>query len=446
MHSLQRRIAAAAVLRVPRVPTRFFSVAFDREEGDAVSPESTENQYFVKTYNTNGVRTQEGLIITHGKGPYLFDSRGKKFLDFYSGIAVNALGHSDPEWADAIAAQAKKLCHVSNLFHSEPPLRLAKSLIENSSFDKVFFCNSGTEANEGAYKFARLYANKVTKDTPLEGKKNHVIAFKGGFHGRSCGALSLTYKPAIREPFLPLLPGISYAEYNNLDDVRRLISEQTCAIIVEPIQGEGGVLPANADFLQGLRKLATEFGALLICDEVQTGLGRTGKLFGHEVYGIQPDIMTLAKPLAGGLPIGAVLTTAKVAEAVNAGAHGTTFGGNPVVCEAANVVIKRMTQPGFLLHVQKMGRLMAQGLKAIQAKYPNQVKEVRLPIGEAGLYAGVELASPVAPIIADLVDNGVLTISAGEKVLRLCPPLVITETDVQTFLTALDSALANHNA
>ncbi|RHY32588.1 hypothetical protein DYB32_002412 [Aphanomyces invadans] len=329
----------------------FGSAALDEQPAAAaaISAEAAENQYIVKTYNSNGVRTQEGLVITHGKGPYLFDSRGNKYLDFYSGIAVTALGHADPEVAAAVADQAAKLCHVSNLFHSEPPLRLAQTLVENSGFDKVFFANSGTEANEGAYKFARLYANKVTQGTELEGKKNHVIAFKGGFHGRSSGALSLTYKPAIREPFLPLVPGVSFAEYNNLDDVRNLISDRTCAIFVEPIQGEGGVLPAKPDFLRGLRAISNEYNALLICDEVQTGLGRTGKLFGHEVYGVQPDIMTLAKPLANGLPIGAVLTLNKVAEAVPAGAHGTTFGGNPVVCEAANVVVNRLLQPGFLL-------------------------------------------------------------------------------------------------
>ncbi|KAF0725393.1 hypothetical protein Ae201684P_013588 [Aphanomyces euteiches] len=445
MLALHRR-AASTFSRLSRASMSFSSTAASKvEDHEELSPEATENQFIVKTYNSNGVRTKEGLLITHGKGPYLFDSRGNKFLDFYSGIAVTALGHADPQVTEAITAQAQKLSHVSNLFHSEPPLRLAKTLVENSSFDKVFFANSGTEANEGAYKFARLYANKITKDTPLEGKKNHVIAFKGGFHGRSSGALSLTYKPAIREPFLPLLPGISFAEYNNLDDVRRLISDQTCAIIVESIQGEGGVLPATADFLPGLRALADEFKALLIVDEVQTGLGRTGKLFGHEVYGVQPDIITLAKPLANGLPIGAVLTKNHVAEAVTAGAHGTTFGGNPLVCEAANVVVNRILEPGFLLHVQKMGRILAHGLKNIKLKHSGKVADVRLPIGEAGLYAGVEFVGPVAPIIGELVNHGVLAITAGEKVLRICPPLVVLEEDVNHFISALDSAVEKHN-
>ncbi|RQM16579.1 hypothetical protein B5M09_001452 [Aphanomyces astaci] len=443
----RRRVVARALSAAAAQPKRAFgSVAVDRDD-QTISAEAAENKYIVKTYNSNGVRTKKGLVITHGKGPYLFDSHGNKYLDFYSGIAVTALGHADPEVARAVADQAAKLCHVSNLFHSEPPLRLAQTLVENSGFDKVFFANSGTEANEGAYKFARLYGNKVSHGTELEGQKNHVIAFKGGFHGRSSGALSLTYKPAIREPFLPLVPGVSFAEYNNLDDVRRLISTRTCAIIVEPIQGEGGVLPATPGFLQGLRALADEFDALLICDEVQTGLGRTGKLFGHEVYGVQPDIMTLAKPLANGLPIGAVLTSNKVAEAVPAGAHGTTFGGNPVVCEAANVVVNRLLQPGFLLvgiHMLIMGRLLAQGLKSVQAKHPDKIAEIRLPIGEAGLYAGVELVGPAAPIIGDLVDQGVLAITAGEKVIRLCPPLVVTQDEVQTFLTAFESAVAKY--
>ncbi|OQR93066.1 acetylornithine aminotransferase, mitochondrial precursor [Achlya hypogyna] len=421
--------------------------------------EAVEADYLVKTYNSDGVRTKKGLIFTHGKGPYLYDAQGHEYLDFCSGIAVNNLGHADEEWAAAIADQATKVCHVSNLFHSEPPLKLAKKLVNNSTFDKVFFCNSGglfmnththiaagTEANEAAYKFARLHGSQVAKGTPIEGKKNHVIAFKGGFHGRSSGSLSLTYKPAIREPFLPLVPDITFAEYNNLDDVKAQISDRTCAIIVEPIQGEGGVMPAKADFLRGLRALCDAHGALLICDEVQTGLGRTGKLFGHEVYDVQPDLITLAKPLAGGLPIGAVLTKNHVADAVTPGSHGTTFGGNPIVCAAANVVMDRLTEPSFLLNVQKLGRLMAEGLKGLQAKHPTKIKEVRLPIGEAGLYAGVECFEPVGSIVKDLVTKGVIVITAGEKILRLCPPLVISEKDVATFIQALDQSLAAHTS
>ncbi|EQC41678.1 hypothetical protein SDRG_01636 [Saprolegnia diclina VS20] len=438
---LRTPIASSALRRASTAATASPLVDADDVASHA---EAIEKDCIIKTYNPDGVRTQKGLVFTHGKGPYLFDSHGKKYLDFCSGIAVNNLGHADPEWAAAIADQATKVCHVSNLFHSEPPLKLAKKLVEHSTFDKVFFCNSGTEANEAAYKFARLHGNKVAKGTPLEGKKTHVIAFKGGFHGRSSGSLSLTYKPAIREPFLPLVPNITFAEYNNLDDVKAQISDHTCAIIVEPIQGEGGVMPAKADFLIGLRELCDAHNALLICDEVQTGLGRTGNLFGHEVYGVQPDLITLAKPLAGGLPIGAVLTKDHVADAVTPGSHGTTFGGNPIVCAAANVVMDRLTSPNFLFNVQKMGRLMAHGLKELHAKHPTKIKEIRLPIGEAGLYAGVECHGAVGPIVKDLVTKGVITITAGEKVLRLCPPLVITETDVATFIKALDESLAAH--
>lgn len=357
------------------------------------------------TYNNNGVRTLKDLVFTSGKGAHLFDSRGKKYLDFCSGIAVNILGHADPEWVHAITDQAGKLSHVSNLFHSQPPADLAKLLIENSSFSKVFFCNSGTEANEAAYKFARLVSPEKTK----------CIAFQGGFHGRTVGSLSLTHKPAIREPFLPLLPGILFARFNDLDHVEQLLTKDTAAIFVEPIQGEGGVIPADKRFLQGLRALCDENDTLLVCDEVQTGLGRTGRMFAHEAYGIQPDLMTLAKPLAGGLPIGAVLTTDKVAESITPGSHGTTFGGNALVARGALVVVQRLIQDGFLPNVRARGRELSQGLLELKAKYPDVVKQVRLPLDQEGLFAGIECSMPVTPMVHDAAEQGLLVISAGDR-------------------------------
>ncbi|TYZ64036.1 hypothetical protein PybrP1_011894 [[Pythium] brassicae (nom. inval.)] len=357
-------------------------------------PEEYENKYMVKAYNTDGVRGEAGLLFTHGNGQYLYDAQGRQFLDFCAGIAVSGLGHSDTDWYKSLVEAGKGICHTSNLFHTKAPLQLAKTLVDNSCFDKVFFCNSGTEANEGAYKFARLYANRITKDTPLEGKKTEFISFKGGFHGRTAASLSLTHKPYIREAFMPLVPGIYHAEFNNIEDVKAHISDRTAGIYVEPVQGEGGVRPATPEFMRELRRLCDKHNALLIVDEVQCGLGRTGKLFAHENYDVTPDIMTLAKPLAGGLPIGAVLTVNKVAAAVTPGSHGTTFGGNPLICQVATTVLGKIMDPAFLRNVQKRGRYLAEGLKGLQDKYPDKVREVREPVGPGGLFIGFECTKP----------------------------------------------------
>lgn len=367
-----------------------------------------EHDVLMHTYTPNGVRTMEDLVLTHGQGAWLFDANGKKYLDFFSGIAVNILGHSDSEWCAAIADQASKLTHVSNLFHSTPPLELAQLLVEHSTFDKVFFCNSGTEANEAAYKFARLYGAQQSTT------KNKFIAFKGGFHGRTAAALSLTFKPAIREPFLPLVPGIAFADFNNLESVEKLMDEDVAAVFVEPIQGEGGVVPAQKEFLQGLRTLCTAHDTLMICDEVQCGLGRTGYLFAHEPYEIEPDMITLAKPLAGGLPIGAVLAKEHVAKAVTPGMHGTTFGGNALVCRAALVVAERLIQDGFLPRVRDRGQQLSHRLHQLAQKHPKTIRQVRLPLGEAGLFAGIECYMSVGPVVREAAKRGLLVISAGE--------------------------------
>lgn len=261
-------------------------------------------------------------------------------------------------------------------------------------------------------------ANAWCNARPLEGKKTEFISFKGGFHGRTAASLSLTHKPYIREAFMPLVPGVYHAEFNNIDDVKAHISDRTAGVYVEPVQGEGGVRPATPEFMRELRRLCDKHNALLIVDEVQCGLGRTGKLFAHENYDVTPDIMTLAKPLAGGLPIGAVLTVNKVAAAVTPGSHGTTFGGNPLICQVATTVLGKIMDPKFLLNVQKRGRYLANGLKGLQEKYPDKVREVREPVGPGGLFIGFECTKPVGPLTKYALAKGVMIITGGDKYVR----------------------------
>ncbi len=303
-----------------------------------------ESKFIVNTY------VRPDIVFSHGEGCYLYDMSGKRYLDFSSGIAVTALGHSDPQWVAAVADQAGKLVHVSNLYHTEPQTSLARRLVENSFADRVYFGNSGTEANEAAIKFARKYASLNAEPGQPRAK---IVAFSGGFHGRTLGSLAVTYKSRYREPFAPLMPGVTFAPYNDLQAVSEAIDGDTCAVIVEPVQGEGGVNPSTMEFLHGLRRLCDEQHALLIFDEVQCGLGRTGKLWAHEDYGVMPDIMTLAKPLAGGLPIGATLVTEKVAAHIEPGDHGSTFAAGPLVCRAAEVVFDRVSNPRFLDQVRE---------------------------------------------------------------------------------------------
>ena len=389
-----------------------------------------EKQYIVQTY------IRPDVVFTHGKGAYLFDSEGKQYLDFTSGIAVTALGHSDEAWATAVAQQATTLTHVSNLYHTAPQVELAQNLVEYSFADKVFFCNSGAEANEAAIKFARKWKKEQRSRGAGEqgGNLPGIIAFSGGFHGRTIGALSVTYKEQYREPFAPLMPGVVFAEYNNLASAAAVIDNDTCAVIVEPVQGEGGVHPATPEFLQGLRDLCDQHGALLIFDEVQCGLGRTGRLWAHEAYGIMPNIMTLAKPLAGGLPIGAALVTEEVASALKPGDHGSTFAAGPLVCAAANVVFERVNQPAFLAQIQDNAAYLKHRLNKLES---DQITEVRA----AGLLIGVELKGPVNPIIAAARDKGLMLINAGENVLRLAPPLIISREQIDTAVAIIEECL-----
>lgn len=390
---------------------------------------AAEAQYLVQTY------ARPDRVFTHGRGATLCDSEGRKYLDFAAGIAVTALGHSDPEWAQAISEQARQLAHVSNLYHTVPQVELARRLVENSFADRVFFCNSGGEANEAALKFARKYARSRAAAGSQPFAKTNLVAFTGGFHGRTMGALAVTHKAKYREPFAPLLPGVTFATFNDLASAQAAVNGDTCAVIVEPVQGEGGINPATPDFLQGLRALCNEHDALLIFDEVQCGLGRTGRLWAHEAAGVTADVMTLAKPLAGGLPIGAVLVTEAVAGVMKPGDHGSTFAGGPLVCTAAKVVFDRVNQPAFLADVAAKG----QYLQNLLADLPgSKITAIR----GAGLMVGVEFSEPVAPLITAARDKGLIIINAGDNVIRLCPPLIISREQIETAVAILGSCLS----
>ena len=382
-----------------------------------------EARYIVQTYK------RAPVVFTHGEGVNLFDQAGKRYLDFASGIAVIALGHSNPLWMEAITEQIGLLTHVSNLFHTVPHVELARALVENSFADRVFFSNSGAEANEAAFKFARRWAERRHGQGRTE-----VVAFTGGFHGRTMGALSLTHKDKYRHPFQPLIPGVSFTPFNDLEAAGQVISDRTCAVFVEPIQGEGGVHAANPGFLKGLRQLCDMHGALLVFDEVQCGLGRTGELWAHQAYGVTPDLMTLAKPLAGGLPIGVTLMTEAVGAEISAGDHGSTFGAGPLVCSAALAVFKQINHPALLTGVAAKGETLRDGLLALPT---DNLVEVR----GAGLLIGVEFNHPVEPIIGAALERGLIVISAGENVLRICPPLTIDDAEIMAGLDILSECM-----
>ena len=325
-----------------------------------------ENRYVLQTYG------RAPFVLERGEGLYLYDLAGKRYLDFVAGIAVNALGYGDPEVLAAIQEQSHRLIHVSNLYQTVPQAYLAQMLVENSFADRVFFCNSGTEAVEGALKFARKHS--LTRFGP---GKHEVVAFTGSFHGRTLGALATTAREKYRKPFEPLMPGAQFGTFNDLESARRLVGQQTCAVIVEPVQGEGGIYMASGEFLKGLRALCDEAGALLIFDEVQCGLGRTGYLWAHQYYGVTPDIMTLAKPLGGGLPMGATLLTQAVADTIEKGDHGSTFAANCLVAAVAQVVFRRVSDPAFLAAVRARGEHLGAALSELQGRNRDLVRDVR---------------------------------------------------------------------
>ena len=369
------------------------------------------------------------IVLVRGKGARLFDKEGQIYLDFAAGIAVNGLGYGDRKVLKAIREQADKLIHVSNLFHTEPASALAARLVALAFPAKVFFCNSGTEAFEAAMKFARRIG--------MEKGRTEYVCFERAFHGRTMGALSATWNPKYREPFEPLVPGVRFLPWNDLAAVREAVGDRTAAVMIEPVQGEAGIRVAEAGFMQGMAAIARERGALLVCDEVQCGLGRTGRMFGYQHAGITPDILTLAKPLGGGLPLGAVLLREELTGHIQLGDHGSTFGGNPVAAAAALVVLDRLTTPGFVEGIARKGAFLLRGLQALKKKYPDLVAEVR----GLGLMVGMELKGEAGPVLKGLRARNILATKAGDKVLRLLPPLVIQRADIKTFLQALEAVL-----
>ena len=373
---------------------------------------------------------ERDLLIVSGKGARLTDSQGNTYLDFAAGIGVNGLGYGNPKVVSAIKKQAGKLIHSSNLYFSEPVSTLADRLVEAAFPSRVFFTNSGTESVEAAIKFARRIGNAAGR--------TELVAFEGAFHGRTLGALSITHKEKYRAPFEPLLPGVRFSAWNDLAAARAVIGPKTAAVFIEPVQGEGGVRVAPEDFLHGLADICRETGALLVSEEVQCGLGRTGTMFAYQRAHLRPDILTLAKPLGGGLPLGAVLLREELAGALSVGDHGSTFGGNPVAAAASLAVLDRLTSDGFLAKIESKGEGLRRGLRALQRKYPDQIADVR----GLGLMFGVEFSAPAGPVVAGLRSRGVLATKAGDNVLRLLPPLVVKRSELQAFLIALDSVLA----
>jgi acetylornithine/N-succinyldiaminopimelate aminotransferase len=370
------------------------------------------------------------IVLVRGEGSRVWDSDGREYLDFTTGIAVTSLGHCHPVVTGAIREAAATLMHVSNIFHTAPQIHLAKLLVEHSFADRVFFCNSGAEANEAALKLARKYGKER-----LASDRYEVISTMNSFHGRTLATLAATGQPKYHHGFEPLPVGFKQVPYNDLRAVERAMDSHTAAIFVEPIQGEGGVHVPDDDYLPGLRKLCDESGALLIFDEIQTGMGRTGRLWGYEHAGVEPDIMTLAKALANGVPIGAMLCREHVSSVLTAGSHGSTFGGTPFVTSVALATLTTVIGDKLPERAARLGRELMDGLRAIDSPL---VRDVR----GRGLLVGIELTKPAAPVVDACREGGLLVLSAGEKVVRLAPPLVVEPAQVQQAVGILRDALA----
>lgn len=373
-----------------------------------------------------------GLVLDHGEGVYLYDTDGRKYLDFAAGIAVCALGYSNEAHKTALKNQVDALLHTSNLYYNPPIIKAAEAVVKASSMDRVFFTNSGTEAIEGAIKAAKKYA--FTRD----GHAGHeIIAMKHSFHGRSIGALSVTGNAHYQEPFEPLMPGVKFADYNDLESVKALVTDKTCAIIMETVQGEGGIYPADADFLQGVRRLCDDKDILLILDEIQCGMGRTGKMFAWQDYGVKPDIMTAAKALGCGVPVGAFMMTQKVADkSLAPGDHGTTYGGNPFVGAAVSAVFEQFEKLNILDHVNELTPYLEAELDKLVEKY-----DCLTARRGKGFMQGLECTLPVGQVSAKALENGLIVITAGSNVLRFVPPLVIEKNDVDEMIRLLSLTL-----
>ena len=372
------------------------------------------------------------VVFDHGEGVKLYDTDGQEYLDFGAGIAVMGLGYSCDEVKNAVKEQMDKLPHISNLFYNEPAISAGEKLLAVSQMDKVFFTNSGTEAIEGALKIAKRYAYNKGMAPDYE-----IIAMKHSFHGRSLGALSVTGNDHYQEPFAPLIPNIRFAEFNNLDSVKALCSDKTCAVIMETIQGEGGIYPATEEFIKGVRALCDEHDALLILDEIQCGMGRSGEMFAWQGYGVKPDVMTTAKALGNGTPVGAFLACGKAATAMVPGDHGTTYGGNPLVCAAANAVLDVFKEKNIVGHVKEVGAYLYEKLEELVAEYDCVIAH-----RGKGLIQGLEFNSAVGPVVTNaLLEQHLVLISAGANIIRFVPPLVIEQADVDEMVVRLKAAI-----
>jgi acetylornithine/N-succinyldiaminopimelate aminotransferase len=401
-------------------------------KGKPVSPariRSAEARYLMNTYR------RPPLVFTHGRGCRLYDSHGREYLDFLGGIAVNALDHAHPRLVRVIRREAGRAIHLSNLFQNPFQAPLARKLVEWSGLDRVFFTNSGSEAIDGALKLARAYAHaksQATSATP----KTRILALENSFHGRTFGALAITHPAKYREPFAPLVPGVEFVRFNDVADLQAKFDNTVCALVLETIQGEGGIFPVSEAFWQSARSLATQHDAALIADEIQCGLGRTGRHFACQKFSTRPDILALAKPLAGGLPLGAIIANEKFASAFAPGMHGSTFGGGPLICAVALEFLNIIEDSNLLRNIRERGAELRQGIEKLAAKFAF-IREVR---GE-GLILGIDLSIDGAAIVSEALRGGLLINCTHEHILRLLPPFLIRSKDVAEFLNKLEKAL-----
>jgi acetylornithine/N-succinyldiaminopimelate aminotransferase len=387
-----------------------------------------DSQYFMNTF---GKRTP--VAFERGQGISLWSTDGEKYTDFFSGIAVNSIGYSHPTFVEMVSEQLSKLIHCSNLYYIESQAMLARSLCENSCADRIFFANSGAEANEGAIKLARIYFKKLGMP-----EKYEIITFEKSFHGRTITTLSATGQDKYAKPFEPLTQGFRKVPMNDFNALKAAVNVNTCAVMLEPVQGESGVYPCDAQYLAKVKELCREKNLLLIFDEVQTGMGRTGKLFGYQKYDIEPDIFTLAKALGGGIPIGAVCAKENVAQAFAPGDHGSTFGGNPLACTAGLAVMKIMKEEKLPENAQKLGEYIKEKLQVMSSGSCPLISEIRA----SGLMIAIELNRPVAPFVKNkMFEKKYLIASIGDKILRILPPLIITEQDADNFISVLEEAI-----
>ena len=380
--------------------------------------------------------SQFPISIEKGEGINLWDADGKKYIDFVAGIAVNSLGYNDRDYVEEIFKQVTKIQHVSNLYWIPPSIELAEILVKNSCFDKVFFCNSGAESIEGAIKLARKYGLEK------HGKHcNEIITMKQSFHGRTLMALTATGQTKYQKGFDPLVPGFSYANFNDFEDLRNKVNEKTCGILIEPIQGEGGIIPADSYFLHEVRNMCDEMDIVLIFDEVQCGMGRTGNLFAYELFGVEPDVACFAKGLGGGIPIGAILANHKKADALKPGEHASTFGGNYIACVAAKVVLDKLLNHGVLDNVKKQGKILKEKLNELKEKY-----DFVIDARGYGLIQGLEVRFTnkdvkIKDIVLKCIEKGLLLVGAGENTIRFVPPLIIKEQEIVEGIEILDGVL-----